>query len=119
MEYLRRAVRSVIGYNSPIYRAASQFTNYATVVGTEGTLLIGGHRRTALTFLGTAGSTHDLSGNWLDRFAEAYRLEMRDFVHAILEGRPPAITGEDGRRALAIALAADAAGEQGGEISVG
>ena len=37
MEHLRRAVRSVIGYNSPIYRAASQLTNYASVVGTEGT----------------------------------------------------------------------------------
>lgn len=114
-----RFSRGAVGNVETLHGAKYGYDIRAEVVGTEGTLLIGGHQRTALTFLGTAGSTHDLSGNWLDRFADAYRLEMRDFVHAILEGRPPAITGEDGRRALAIALAADAAGELGGEISVG
>ncbi|MGJ0513392.1 FkbM family methyltransferase [Methylocystis sp.] len=36
MERLRRALRGVLGYNSPIYRAASHFTNFANVVGAEG-----------------------------------------------------------------------------------
>lgn len=36
MELLRRSVRGVIGYNSPIYRAASEFLNFATVVANEG-----------------------------------------------------------------------------------
>lgn len=36
MEALRRIVRGVLGYDSPIYRAASDFTNFATVIGTEG-----------------------------------------------------------------------------------
>jgi scyllo-inositol 2-dehydrogenase (NAD+) len=114
-----RFSRGAVGNVETLHGAKYGYDIRAEVVGTEGTLLIGGHQRTALTFLGVGGGTHDLTGHWLDRFAEAYRLEMRDFVGATLEGRPPAVTGEDGRRALAIALAADAAGEQGGEIAVG
>lgn len=111
--------RGAVGNVETLHGAKYGYDIRAEVVGTEGTLLIGGHQRTALTFLGVDGGTHDLTGHWLDRFGEAYRLEMIDFIRATLEGRPPAVTGDDGRRALAIALAADAAGEQGGEISVG
>ena len=111
--------RGAVGNVETLHGAKYGYDIRAEVVGTEGTLLIGGHQRTALTFLGVDGGTHDLTGHWLDRFGEAYRLEMIDFIRATLEGRSPAVTGDDGRRALAIALAADAAGEQGGEISVG
>ncbi len=114
-----RFARGAVGNVETLHGAKYGYDIRAEVVGTEGTLLIGGHQRTALTFLGTAGSTHDLIGHWLDRFADAYRLEMADFVAATLAGRPPAVTGDDGRRALAIALAADTAGDQGGEIAVG
>lgn len=114
-----RFSRGAVGNVEALHGAKYGYDIRAEVVGTDGTLLIGGHRKTALTFLGTDGSSHDLTGHWLDRFAEAYRIEMSDFVRATLEGRPTAVTGDDGRRALAIALAADAAGEQGGEIPVG
>ena len=113
-----RFSRGAIGNVETLHGAKYGYDIRAEVVGTEGTLLIGGQRRTALTFLGVDGSTHDLVGHWLDRFGEAYRLEMSDFVRGTLEGRPPAVTGDDGRRALAIALAADAAGVQGGETPV-
>ena len=36
MEQLRQAVRGVLGYNSPIYRAASQATNCVNVIVKEG-----------------------------------------------------------------------------------
>ena len=36
---------------------------------------------------------------------DAYTGEFVEFVAAVREGRPPAVTGEDARRALAIALA--------------
>ena len=114
-----RFSRGAIGNVETLHGAKYGYDIRAEVVGTEGTLLIGGQARTALTFLGADGSTHDLVGHWLDRFGEAYRLEMGDFVRGTLEGRPPAVTGDDGRRALAIALAADAAGEQGGDTPVG
>lgn len=109
--------RGAVGNVETLHGAKYGYDIRAEVVGTEGTLLIGGQGRTALSFLGTDGSTHDLVGHWLDRFADAYRLEMADFVTATLAGRPPAVTGDDGRRALAIALAADAAGDQGVEIA--
>lgn len=114
-----RFTRGAVGNVETLHGAKYGYDIRAEVVGTEGTLLIGGHQRTALTFLGVDGGTHDLTGHWLDRFAEAYRLEMADFVAVTLAGRPPAVSGDDGRRALAIALAADVAGEQGREIAVG
>jgi predicted dehydrogenase len=39
--------------------------------------------------------------------------EMREFVTAIVEGRDPAITGEDGRRVIAVAVAAYRSAETG------
>lgn len=113
-----RFSRGAIGNVETLHGAKYGYDIRAEIVGTEGTLLIGGHGRTALAHLGTDGRTHDLVDHWLDRFADAYRLEASDFVTAVFEGRPTAVNGDDGRRALAIALAADAAGEQGREISV-
>ena len=37
---------------------------------------------------------------------EGHRLQIEDLVHALREGRPPAIPGEDGRHAVAIVRAA-------------
>ncbi len=34
---------------------------------------------------------------------EPLQLELADFVHAVLEGRAPTVTGEAGREALALA----------------
>lgn len=41
-----------------------------------------------------------------ERYADAYRLEVQAFVDAIKAGHPPPVTGEDGRRATALAIAA-------------
>lgn len=41
-----------------------------------------------------------------ERYAEAYRLEMQAFVDAVRDKRPMPVTGEDGRRATALAVAA-------------
>jgi predicted dehydrogenase len=38
---------------------------------------------------------------------------MREFATAIVEGRDPAVSGEEGRRAVAIALAAYRSAETG------
>jgi scyllo-inositol 2-dehydrogenase (NAD+) len=76
------------------------------VVGTRGTIQIGSIRQTPLVLLTREGSSHDLMTHWLFRFGEAYRREMCDFVENVLHGRPPRVTGEDGRRSLAIAIAA-------------
>jgi predicted dehydrogenase len=76
------------------------------IVGTRGTLMVGQSRKTGLSVLTTGGKSEDVIGHWLDRFGEAYRLEMVDFVETLLKGRTPWVTGFDGRQSLAIAEAA-------------
>ena len=77
------------------------------VVGSKGTLMIGRLGRTPELVLKAEGAQHDVVGHYLERFADAYLLEMQDFVETTLSDRAPRVTGEDGRRALAIALAAE------------
>jgi predicted dehydrogenase len=45
--------------------------------------------------------------HWLVRFADAYLFELRDFVRKSLAGGSALVTGEDGKRALITALAAE------------
>ena len=45
--------------------------------------------------------------NFLERFASAYRAELRDFVRTVRDGGPSACPLEDARAALVVALAAD------------
>jgi predicted dehydrogenase len=48
-----------------------------------------------------------LADHFLSRFADAYLGEVTDFVHNVAQGRPLRVTGEDGLRALEIAVAAE------------
>ncbi len=77
------------------------------IVGTKGTLQIGTLREKALEVLTATGGHHDAVRHWLIRFSDAYLAEMRDFVQAILAGRPTCVTGRDGRQAIAISVAAE------------
>ncbi|HVC80850.1 MAG TPA: Gfo/Idh/MocA family oxidoreductase [Chloroflexota bacterium] len=43
---------------------------------------------------------------------------VKDFVEAVREGRPPAATGRDGERALAVALAAYESARAGRPVTV-
>lgn len=76
------------------------------IVGTRGTLMVGYLRHTPKLVLTRGGVTHDVVDHFLVRFADAYLIEMRDFVQMVRKGTAPYVTGEDGRKALAIALAA-------------
>jgi predicted dehydrogenase len=76
------------------------------IVGTKGTLFVGHLQQTPLVIMTRAGSSHDVIAHWLTRFAEAYRLEMCDFVETVRHGRAPRVTGQDGRHSLAVAVAA-------------
>jgi predicted dehydrogenase len=76
------------------------------VVGSKGTLAIGSLQHRATTLMTSQGIGYQAITHWLDRFTDAYLLEMRDFVETILSGREPRVTGCDGRQAVAISLAA-------------
>jgi predicted dehydrogenase len=77
------------------------------IVGSKGSILVGTLDRTPATFLTANGGTRNLADHFLSSFADAYLAEVRDFVRMILEDRAPRVTGEDGLKALAIAVAAE------------
>jgi predicted dehydrogenase len=59
-----------------------------------------------------------MAQHWLERFTEAYVLEMADWVERVSTGQPPAVTGEDGVRAVELALAAEESRLTGRVMSV-
>ena len=76
------------------------------VVGTEGSLMIGTLQQTPTLLLTRNSVAHDTYPGFMERFAEAYAAEMKDFAHAILEDREPAVGGADARAATLIGVAA-------------
>ena len=72
----------------------------------NGAVMVGGFSQTILTVLRSGEQRQDLFPGFLERYAQAYAAEMRDFVEGVTDRREPAVTGDDGRQALAIALAA-------------
>jgi predicted dehydrogenase len=89
----------------------------AEIVCSEGTVCVGGFAQHSVEVLLPDGERRDLSVGFLDRFADAYLFELRDFLAGVRYRTPPRVTGEDGRRALAIALACDRACDDAREIS--
>ena len=77
------------------------------IVGSKGTILIGSLHHTPATFLTSDGRTQAIADHFLTTFASAYVTEIQDFVEMILNDRPPRVTGEDGLKALAAAVAAE------------
>jgi predicted dehydrogenase len=83
------------------------------IVCANGTAVVGHQQRTRLDVYTPDGARHDLFAGFLERFADAYLAELADFVDGAAERRPPAVSGLDGRAAVAAALAAIAAYRSG------
>lgn len=109
LKYARGAIGNVESYVQAIYG----YDVRTEVVGSKGSILIGSLEKTPKTFLSAGGGTHILSDHFLSRFADAYLAEVTDFVHNMLLDRPPRVTGEDGLKALQIAVAAESSHAQG------
>jgi inositol 2-dehydrogenase len=77
------------------------------IVGSKGSILIGTNRQNSATFLKPGNGSYEPAGHFLSRFREAYLAEVIDFVDSVLDDRAPRVTGEDGLRALEIAVAAE------------
>jgi predicted dehydrogenase len=88
------------------------------IVGSKGSILVGSLHRTPTTILTAQGSAQPVADYFLTTFAEAYVAEIRDFVECILGDRPLRVSGEDGLRALGIAVAAESSYVQGKAIKV-
>lgn len=78
----------------------------AEVYGTEGSIRIGYDRETPVLLLTEGGGSHDYVPFFIERFQDAYRLEIEAFVAAVLDGQPSPVGIHDGEMALMIAEAA-------------
>ena len=86
------------------------------VIGDRGSVFIGNPNGTACVVATERGLEQPAMDHWLTRFADAYLVELEDWVERTLRGEPATITGHDGRAALEIAIrraAIDAAWNEG------
>lgn len=102
-----------------VYRRAVYGYDIRTeVIGTEGTVMVGDHRWHPLQIFREHEITHTMPHHWLDRFAEAYSLEMTDWIDRMISDRPAAVTGEDGIRAVVLAVAAEHSAQTGQKVVI-
>ena len=109
LKFAHGAIGNVESYVQALYG----YDVRTEIVGSKGSVFIGSLEKTAATFLSANGGTQILADHFLSRFADAYLAEVRDFVHNMLHDRPPQVSGEDGLKALAIAVAAENSHLQG------
>jgi len=89
------------------------------VIGTLGTLVWDGMTHHAQVYHEATREWTELHpANTVDRNG-MYVAELEHFLACVRDQRPPAITGEDGLRALQIALAARQSSDEGRVISLG
>jgi myo-inositol 2-dehydrogenase/D-chiro-inositol 1-dehydrogenase len=89
-------------------RAGFGYDVRTEIFGSNGALFVGYSRDTPILHLTKAGVFSDHVHWFLERFDQAYVDELRDFVDCIVHDRQPAITGDDGRAAMALAYACEA-----------
>jgi len=114
LKYAHGAIGNIESYVQALYA----YDVRTEIVGSKGSIFVGSLQKTPATFLSTHGSNEILADHFLSRFADAYVAEVKDFVHTMLAGRAPRVTGEDGLRALEIAVAAEKSHLQGQPWSV-
>lgn len=78
----------------------------AEVLGSTGSVEVRDERANAVTLRTKDGARHEHVYWYLERFAAAYEAELIDFVRCARTGSTPRATGEDGRWAALLALAA-------------
>lgn len=83
------------------------------LIGERGVVSADGFRQNLINYGG-----QDVLTSWLPWGSDADRGMMAEFVSAIREGRPPAITGDDGLRAVEIVMAAYRSAETGQVVTL-
>jgi predicted dehydrogenase len=109
LKYRRGAIGNVESYVQAIYG----YDVRTEIVGSKGAIFVGSLEKMPATFLSADGGRQVLADHFLSRFADAYLAEVRDFAHNMLHDLAPRVSGEDGLRALAIAVAAENSHLQG------
>jgi inositol 2-dehydrogenase len=91
---------------------------FGEILGTTGTLRIGYLRETPLFVMTKNQVAHDTVPFFMERFRDAYTVQLQNFVDNLRNDREPPVTIDDGIGALRIALAATKARETGVSVSV-
>jgi predicted dehydrogenase len=115
LKFERGAIGNVESYQQAVYG----YDVRTEIVGSKGAIFVGTLQQTPAVFLSANGGLQNLADHFLTTFAEAYVLEMRDFVHNILHDKPLRVSGGDGIKALGIAVAAEASHLQGRPVKIG
>ena len=104
--HISNSRRAVYGYDQRI-----------EVFGSQGMLRAENeHNSTVQHFRSDGTLTERIPDFFIDRYAEAYRRELNDFVDALNRGVSPAVGGADGRMALVLADAAQASLDSGDAV---
>lgn len=103
LKYQHGAIGNVESYVQSVYG----YDIRTEIVGSKGSILVGSQQRHSAIMMGDKGGMATLEDHFLTRFADAYLAEIRDFVQKMANDQSPRVTGEDGMRALEIAVAAE------------
>lgn len=76
------------------------------IMGSAGTLRIENNRRVRIQSLAPGQVRQDFVSDFVERFADAYRIEMEHFAKAVRDGTAPEVSGADAAAAFVIAEAA-------------
>jgi myo-inositol 2-dehydrogenase / D-chiro-inositol 1-dehydrogenase len=107
-----------LGTADASFQAVYGYDVRAEVFGSEGMASIGESSPINLVHHNRSGSTQPRLHWFVDLFGEAYTAELAQFVGCVRSGMPPDSTGEDGRAALVLALAALRSVETGRPVRV-
>lgn len=101
-------------------RACYGYDQRIEAFGAAGMLQAQNETETRLRFTGEPGQVEE-TPKWffLERYADAYRLEIGDFIDAWKQGREPLAGAQDGLEALRLAEAAERSLHEGQRISLG
>ena len=101
-------------------RATYGYDQRIEVHGSLGLLAAGNQRATTVEHAGASGYVRDPAlPFFLERYADAYRLEIDAFITGVLDGASLAPNGEDGLRAQLLADAATEAAKTGRAVRLG
>ncbi len=114
LKFAQGAIGNIESYAQAIYG----YDVRTEIVGSKGSIFVGTLQKIPAVLLTSDGSSRNIADHFLSQFADAYLAEMRDFVGTMLSGRAPLVTGEDGLRALEIAVAAENSHLQGRPFKV-
>jgi predicted dehydrogenase len=114
LTYRRGAIGNVESHSQAVYG----YDVRTEIVGSKGSIFVGSLQQAPAVILSARGGERSLADHFLTRFADAYLAEARDFVHNMLHDLAPRVTGDDGLKALAIAVASEQSHLQARPIEV-